>query len=417
MNLSSYPHLVKEWHPTKNGDLTPDDFTHGTLKKVWWLCPKGHSYNGPVARRTAKKPSGCPYCAGKKASAENSLISLFPDVAKEWHPLRNSKLKLNEMTYGSKKKAWWLCPNGHNYETMIIHRTVHNSGCPYCSGHKPSKNNNLSALFPEIAKEWHPTKNGKLIPKKVTSKANKKVWWLCPKGHSYESLIGSRTGQNTGCPYCSGLIASESNNLLAIFPNIAQEWHPTKNHNLKPSDLSYGSNKKVWWLCDKGHDYKTSPHIRTGQKSGCPFCINHSSQPEIRILSELKWIFEEVNSRYKINKTEIDVYIPQFNLGIEYDGSFWHKNKEDKDLKKNNNLLSYGINLIRVRHHPLKPISKNDVIATKETLDKNDLNSLVKKVESFVDLITKKKINTYLTKSSFVNEDLFKKYEQRNTKE
>jgi hypothetical protein len=37
MKLSSIPHLVKEWHPTKNGDLTPDDFTHGSNKKVWWL--------------------------------------------------------------------------------------------------------------------------------------------------------------------------------------------------------------------------------------------------------------------------------------------------------------------------------------------------------------------------------------------
>ena len=32
--LSSYPHLVKEWHPTKNGDLTPNDVTHGVEKKA-----------------------------------------------------------------------------------------------------------------------------------------------------------------------------------------------------------------------------------------------------------------------------------------------------------------------------------------------------------------------------------------------
>jgi len=63
--LSSYPHLVKEWHPTKNGELTPNDITHGVEKKVWWLCPKGHSHKSRIKDRTNKK-SGCPYCAGKK---------------------------------------------------------------------------------------------------------------------------------------------------------------------------------------------------------------------------------------------------------------------------------------------------------------------------------------------------------------
>ena len=45
MKLTSYPHLVKEWHPTMNGDLTPEDITHGSKKKVWWLCSKGHSFD------------------------------------------------------------------------------------------------------------------------------------------------------------------------------------------------------------------------------------------------------------------------------------------------------------------------------------------------------------------------------------
>ena len=66
MNLSSYPHLVKEWHPTKNGELTPDVFTHGSGKKVWWLCSKGHSHDSTISNRTSKNPTGCPYCSGNK---------------------------------------------------------------------------------------------------------------------------------------------------------------------------------------------------------------------------------------------------------------------------------------------------------------------------------------------------------------
>ena len=83
--LSSYPHLVKEWHPTKNKELTPKQVTPGSDTKVWWLCPKNHSYETNVYHRTGKK-SGCPYCSGQKVSEDNNLLFLFPEIAKEWHP-------------------------------------------------------------------------------------------------------------------------------------------------------------------------------------------------------------------------------------------------------------------------------------------------------------------------------------------
>ena len=60
--LSEYPELLREWHPTKNGELKPDEVTHATHKKVWWLCPKGHDYDSRISHRTSKKPTGCPQC-------------------------------------------------------------------------------------------------------------------------------------------------------------------------------------------------------------------------------------------------------------------------------------------------------------------------------------------------------------------
>ena len=52
--LSEYPELLREWHPTKNGELKPEDFTHGSGEKVWWLCPKGHDYDAVIGSRTNK---------------------------------------------------------------------------------------------------------------------------------------------------------------------------------------------------------------------------------------------------------------------------------------------------------------------------------------------------------------------------
>ena len=134
--LSSYVHLVKEWHPTKNKELTPKDVTSKSDKKVWWLCPKGHSYNAVIKNKTIAK-SRCPYCSNKKASETNNLQILFPEIAKEWHLTKNKELTPKDFTYGSKKKVWWLCSKDHSYESVIYSRSGKNrTGCPYCSGNK-----------------------------------------------------------------------------------------------------------------------------------------------------------------------------------------------------------------------------------------------------------------------------------------
>ena len=128
--------------------------------------------------------------------------------------------------------------------------------------------------------------------------------------------------------------------LLSSYPHLVKEWHPTNNGDLTPNDITHGVEKKVWWLCPKGHSHKSRIKDRTNKKSGCPYCSNQSSQPEIRLLSELKWFFEEVNNRYKVDGVEIDIFLPNLNIGIEYDGNYWHKDKEDIDLEKNEFFLS-----------------------------------------------------------------------------
>jgi len=61
---------------------------------------------------------------------------------------------------------------------------------------------NLVVLHPEIAEQWHPTKNGDLRPENVTPGSDKKVWWLCEKKHEWEATVGNRTSHQSGCPEC-----------------------------------------------------------------------------------------------------------------------------------------------------------------------------------------------------------------------
>ena len=63
------------------------------------------------------------------------------------------------------------------------------------------KTNSLAVKDPQLAKEWHSTKNGDLSPKDVFHHSGKKVWWVCDRGHEWQAIINNRAS-GTGCPYC-----------------------------------------------------------------------------------------------------------------------------------------------------------------------------------------------------------------------
>ena len=102
------------------------------------------------------------------------------------------------------------------------------------------------------------TKNGDLKPGQVVAGSNKKFWWKCDKGldHEWDATSNNRTGRGLGCPCCSGYKVSVTNSLSSLYPELAKEWHPTKNGDLKPDQVVAGSNKKFWWKCDKGPDHE-----------------------------------------------------------------------------------------------------------------------------------------------------------------
>lgn len=70
--------LAAEWHPTKNGSLTPADVFPYSHKAAWWVCVHGHEWAAPVCERLRH---GCPYCSGKYLSPERSLARRFPELA------------------------------------------------------------------------------------------------------------------------------------------------------------------------------------------------------------------------------------------------------------------------------------------------------------------------------------------------
>ena len=211
-------------------------------------------------------------------SGDNDLATQLPALAKEWHPTKNGALTPKDVVPGSRRKVWWICPKGHEYQAMISSR-AQGSGCPVCAGKKiiPGEND-LASQYPAIAKEWHPTKNGTLTPDHIAPASNRKVWWICDKGHEYQAVVSTRTQRNGGCPYCANKrVLPGFNDLATKYPEIAAQWHPTMNGSLTPDHVLPGSRKKVWWQCRSGHIWQAVVYSRTGnQRSGCPVCTGYA---------------------------------------------------------------------------------------------------------------------------------------------
>ena len=112
-----------------------------------------------------------------------------------------------------------------------------------------------------------------LTPDDVTNGSHKKVWWRCEKGHSWQAAVKSRT-LGAGCPVCTGrLLVPGVNDFATIHPELAAQWHPTKNGALRPSDVMPRTQRKVWWQCSEGHVWQAAIYSRAGsQHCGCPVC-------------------------------------------------------------------------------------------------------------------------------------------------
>jgi len=144
---------------------------------------------------------------------------------------------------------------------------------------KPELGKSLGDLNPELSKQWHLTKNGNLTLFDVCLNSNKKVWWICEFGHEWEARIKNRNN-GTGCPYCSGKKVCIDNCLATLNPELAKQWNYKKNKNLIPFDVTLNSHKKVWWICDKGHEWLSSVNNRNNLGNNCPYCAKENKKGE-----------------------------------------------------------------------------------------------------------------------------------------
>lgn len=334
---STNPNLLSEWDYEANSVL-PTEILSNSHYKAWWKCPFGHTYQAWMSNRCGKSHTGCPICDKENHTSfpEQALFFYLKQVFKDacnsdreaigieldiyipslkvaieydglnWHKNNNYENKKNSLCeqYGIRliRIREEGLPPIENCECIVRNDpkstislnqaildvllrlgagnididTDRDSAIIYSSYITVRKQQSLLYREPQIAKEWHPQKNGTLTPEMVAPLSSKRVWWLGACGHEWKMSIQNRVYQRCNCPICAGKrIVSGINDLLTKYPEICQEWNYELNNSLGlfPDRVAPHSDKKAWWICKTcGHTWYAKIDGRTRMNAGCPEC-------------------------------------------------------------------------------------------------------------------------------------------------
>lgn len=268
--FTEMPALKDCWDFSRNNHLNPLSVTKGSDKKAWWRCDKGHEFEKSIYEMSR---SGCSYCSNKKLLVGfNDLATARPDLAAEFDVSKNGGLAPQDLLFGTSRKVWWRCNAGHSYEAKVSQRNFSGSGCAVCKGKRIEPGfSDLKTKHPRIAESWDKELNEGLSPEGFSPTSAKKVWWKCPKGHSWLMRIGDRVTHNQGCSVCANRqIVAGVNDLLTLAPEVAAMLAPELNPKDLASRVGLHSTVKAWWTCLEGHVYQAK--VGSRHKAGCAVC-------------------------------------------------------------------------------------------------------------------------------------------------
>lgn len=369
------PLVARELDPEKSG-FTAAEVTNSAHRRAWWRCSEGHSYDMPVSSRTGQGQR-CPYCSGKRnLPGVTSLAALHPELLSEWDYERNT-VDPDHVRPGSNTPVHWVCAKAphHKWLARPLHRVGVRSGCPFCSGARVAPETALSTVHPDLAVELDTERSG-ITAEELHTGSNRKVWWACAvhDSHRWRTAVFMRTANGTRCPFCTGDRASPTHNLALKFPALAAELDPTLNAGLTAEGLTPFSGQRVTWRCsaDGTHTWKTSVGDRSSSGNGCPECSKgrRTSIREIAMRNCLAEVLPDVSAApvdFLGRQRWVDASSPLLKLIVEYDGAYFHRDRQEQDQRKNDIAHDHGWTLVRVRESPLTPLGPLDVCASFRT--------------------------------------------------
>ena len=311
------------------------------------MCRRVHSLS--AERVLSKNSIICTDCSGSKGL---SFGSLYPRVSSLWDYEKNEGISPYDVQRGSGKKFWFKCKYGHSFYTSpnAISRSENSPylGCNACRNELTVGFNDLVSVEPNIVNYWD-DKNIKK-PNEVKYDPNnnsKELYWVhCDKGHLYQQsackIIKGFKGGIKSCPVCSGQFLQEgANDLSHLRPDILKYWDYNKN-TINPTEVTPHSHKEAWFKCiNCDSSFCVSISNRSKSEGYCSECASHFTQS----LAE-KGLIEWLTSLGYVVRTDLrlgdrnykyDIYIPEKNIVIEYNGIYYHS-----ELKHNDRYYHYN---------------------------------------------------------------------------
>ncbi len=229
----------------------------------------------------------------------------------------NNRIKIEIIC--PKHGSFWQNPNSH----------MRGSGCKKCSNNYRSKKRRTPLQrFIERANQIHNNKYDYSLVKYVNNSTKVKI--ICPIHGVFEQRPNNHL-QGRNCLRCGYEINSQNfRKTLKQFIFDARLVHGDKYNYLMVEYVNDGTKVKI--ICPKhGEFYQTPTHHLGGQ--GCAKCSHHVSKGEKEVYNWLKSfnLNVETSNRTILKPKEIDIYLPDFKLGIEYNGTYWHSDQRQKD--------------------------------------------------------------------------------------
>ncbi|BCW78905.1 zinc-ribbon domain-containing protein [Arthrobacter sp. NicSoilC5] len=361
------------WDHERNSEKTFRTVTLRATRECHWTCPDcGHQFTAKVLDMTAGRHS-CPECrAIRKAEWDKKYeqwkitpVAEVPELKDAW---ADEDDPATVMVVGDWRLRRFRCPAGHH--PRISPLTFLQSGCPSCRGAatRATQKNWLADTLPEIASQWHPTRNGKLTPRDVVWDSKRVVWWLADCcGHEWEESPRNRDKYDRlRCPRCRTILGS----LAWQDPGLAAEWSPA-NPVIAWHVRPHAATPFVpEWICaiDPAHVWTSSLSVRSNGAE-CPECRKvGKSKVELAHHAAAEKLFpgarsgavlrEKAFTTRKSWSADISVKIDGRLLVVEYDGAYWHKEpaKVMTDERKTADLLAAGYLVVRLREDDLPPL-------------------------------------------------------------
>lgn len=354
-------------------------------KQAAWKCPDcGHTF-AEVIREMTRSP-GCPRCREARAREYDQWLASFagltvmdvPELLAAWADTTPPALvPVLDGTFnpgcrnGYQPRGMYnfRCENSHHPKISPI--SWLERGCQYCRANatrKAAAQADVSRLSPEIAAQWHPTRNGGWTAEQASPESRRMAWWLDPNcGHQWQQTPRERDKYTRRrCPECGTVLDS----LAYHYPEIAAEW--SQVNALTPWHVRPADDRLAEWICPENpaHRWSATPVSRVSG-STCPECqVAGKSRVELEHLDAAREVFGDAVSGRRVHNdafaratswtVDILVSVDDREVAIEYDGSYWHADKSDLDTKKSCGLLAAGITVVRLREHPLTPLGIDD---------------------------------------------------------